>query len=153
MLPALSAHLVLTAGDDPDYSDMEDSRGATPAPQQLASEEVNVLARSDRADIYLTLVQHWKRQTRLPLLQQVARRLLCVQPTSAEAERTFSIAGHICNRRRLRLVPETVEALTFLRMNDVFIPKQLPGVDKDEDEDEQDTSDKSAADESSEGED
>jgi hypothetical protein len=40
---------------------------------------------------------------------------------SAPSERVFSVAGNIVNKKRVRLKPDTVDLLIFLRANKEFI--------------------------------
>lgn len=48
-------------------------------------------------------------------LQFVYNALMTIVPTSVEAERAFSAAGHIVCKVRSRLADETINTLTFLR--------------------------------------
>lgn len=61
---------------------------------------------------------YWKTQSeRWPDLAKVAVRFLVVQPSSADAERTFSTAGDIVTAQRASLDPEHVDQLIFMAKN------------------------------------
>jgi hypothetical protein len=53
----------------------------------------------------------------MPNLSILAKRLFSIPGSAAMSERTWSTVGHIWNPSRNRLLPETVEMLTFLRSN------------------------------------
>jgi hypothetical protein len=46
---------------------------------------------------------------------------LAIPATSAPSERVFSVAGNIVNKKRVRLKPDTVDLLIFLRGNKGFV--------------------------------
>lgn len=52
-----------------------------------------------------------------PVLARVARKVLCIPPTSAESERLFSACGDIVNEKRSRLSPENADILVFIDKN------------------------------------
>jgi len=52
-----------------------------------------------------------------PILSSVVRQILVALATSAEAERTFSAAGIICDDKRSMLSQEMVDSLVFLARN------------------------------------
>jgi hypothetical protein len=57
----------------------------------------------------------WKNHAmRFPTLAALARRILCIQATSAPVERLFSHAGLTIANDRARLIPELAEDLVFL---------------------------------------
>ena len=57
----------------------------------------------------------WKKNRHaLPILSQLARKLLCIPSTSAASERTFSTAGNIISDKRSRLSSDMVQTLVFL---------------------------------------
>lgn len=73
------------------------------------------------------LVVWWKDNERMfPLLGMVARRIMSVQSTSAEAERDFSAAGFVTSKCRLGLSWESVNICTFCSLNSGYIPKDAP---------------------------
>ena len=64
------------------------------------------------------LLQYWKRQSSsLPCLAAVARKLHSVPASSAKAERTFSEAGWLIEKRRTRLQPRKVDDILLARDN------------------------------------
>ena len=68
------------------YSDQD--QATTVAAIDGPAEEVQTLSRITR-EHDVPILPYWRDQERLPLLRKVARRILAVQCTSAEAERTF----------------------------------------------------------------
>lgn len=48
-------------------------------------------------------------------LQKAHECLLCIRPTSIEAERAFSSAGYICSKIRSRMKDDTLDHLCSLR--------------------------------------
>ena len=46
--------------------------------------------------------------------EPLIKAIYCVQPTSAAVERAFSVAGHIYNKKRMRLGSERLDKLIFL---------------------------------------
>jgi hypothetical protein len=51
----------------------------------------------------------------------VAERILAIPATSAPSERVFSSAANIVDKKRVRLKPENVDLLVFLRGNKDFV--------------------------------
>ena len=63
-------------------------------------------------------VQWWARHARtLPNWSAVVRKLLLVQPSSASAERVFSLMNHFFTHLQENALEETVEASVMLRYN------------------------------------
>ena len=63
-------------------------------------------------------VQWWARHARtLPNRSAVVRKLLLVQPTSASAERVFSLMNHFFTHLQENALEETVEVSVMLRYN------------------------------------
>ena len=63
-------------------------------------------------------LQWWNLNShRYPGLSHLARKYLCIPATSVPLERAFSRAGHIINRKRACLLPDTVQMLVFLAEN------------------------------------
>lgn len=60
---------------------------------------------------------YWKNQHAFPRLRQLARKYLCVPPSTVESERLFSTAGLVVDKKRSRLDPERVRMLVFLNKN------------------------------------
>ena len=59
---------------------------------------------------------YWK-NSRLPSLQNVVKRIFSVQASSAPIERVFSQAGLIMSPRRTSMLEEVFKSLVFLRVN------------------------------------
>ena len=59
----------------------------------------------------------WHFHDTYPNLALLARKYLSVSATSVPCERAFSTAGHIVNRKRGCLLPESVHKLIFLSEN------------------------------------
>jgi len=62
-----------------------------------------------------------------PHLWELAKRVLSIPATSAPSERVFSVASHVVNKKRVRLEPETVDLLIYLRGNRDFVDWDAPG--------------------------
>jgi hypothetical protein len=58
--------------------------------------------------------------TKYPDIWNLAERILHIPATSAPAERVFSVASNIINKKRARLSPETANLLIFLKENQEF---------------------------------
>lgn len=69
-------------------------------------------------DLDLDILQYWKQKSKeLPLLGDLARNILAVQPTSCSSERLFSEAGLVATRRRPLLATSSCERLVFIHEN------------------------------------
>lgn len=53
-------------------------------------------------------------QMEFPILQSIAKKILCIPASSASSERCFSTANRILEERRSNLKSENVDALLFL---------------------------------------
>ncbi|KAE8225186.1 hypothetical protein CF319_g2029 [Tilletia indica] len=61
-----------------------------------------------------TILGWWRDNAKnLPVLAEVARRVLASAGSTAEVERVFSAAGRICTPRRRRIAPETIQQLVI----------------------------------------
>ena len=56
-----------------------------------------------------------------PHIWKIAERILAIPATSAPSERVFSSAANIVDKKRVRLKPENVDLLVFLRGNKDFV--------------------------------
>jgi hypothetical protein len=56
-----------------------------------------------------------------PHVWDMAKRYLCIPATSAPAERVFSSAANLVNKKRILLNPDTVDLLIYLRGNSTFV--------------------------------
>ena len=52
-----------------------------------------------------------------PNLAPIAKAIFHLAPSSATAERSFSAMGYIHTKLRNRLLPQTLEKLTYIKMN------------------------------------
>jgi hypothetical protein len=59
--------------------------------------------------------------SKYPSVWKLAERILAIQATSAPAERVFSSAANIVNKKRVNLKPQNVDLLVFLRGNKELI--------------------------------
>lgn len=50
-----------------------------------------------------------------PNLQKILSALKCIQPTSTESERTFSLAENVCTKKRARLSDQSINNIVFLK--------------------------------------
>ena len=66
---------------------------------------------------------HWwkSKAEAFPRLAAVAKKVLCVQGSSAPAERAFSANGLIVSQQRASLTPANAEGILFLNEIDVFL--------------------------------
>ena len=53
--------------------------------------------------------------SKFPSIWKLAIHILAIPATTAPAERVFSAAANVINKKRVRLKPETVDLLIFLR--------------------------------------
>lgn len=56
-----------------------------------------------------------------PIVSKIARKYLCIQPSSSSIERTWSIATNICTKKRNKLSSETLQSLIILKSNEHII--------------------------------
>lgn len=74
-----------------------------------------------------SLIAWWKaKEPRYPYLSAVARRLMAVRATSAEAERDFSAAGFVAGKQRLNLSWDSMNVCTFCSLNSQYVPTDAP---------------------------
>lgn len=64
-----------------------------------------------------SLCDFWRNLNSLPRLKEVARRILCMQITSAPSERLFSCAGGVMGKKRTKMNAKTLIAATFVKAN------------------------------------
>jgi hypothetical protein len=71
---------------------------------------------------YVDPLQWWKENHKIyPNVWLVAIRILCIPATYAPAERVFSAASNLVNKKRIRLHPDSVDLLIYLRANSKFV--------------------------------
>ena len=54
-------------------------------------------------------------------LSSLAKKYLSILATSVPSERAFSLTGHVMNKKRASLLPDTVNTLAFLRVIEYLI--------------------------------
>jgi hypothetical protein len=70
---------------------------------------------------YNNYLDWWRvHHSKYPNVWRLASCILAVPATSAPSERVFSSAVNIVNKKRVRLKPETVDLLVFLKGNKEF---------------------------------
>jgi hypothetical protein len=62
-------------------------------------------------------LEWWKNATQFPLMQELARKLLCTPSSSVFSERMYSEYGSIFEEKRSRLLPKNGEKLLFIHHN------------------------------------
>ena len=93
------------------YHEFED---ASSSEQDPRSSEIEMY-RSMSFDANLSVHEFWRQHERdLPKLALLARRVLCITPSSAPSERAFSLAGHVCSSRRTSLKQGSVNNILML---------------------------------------
>ena len=108
---------------DDDYMDWMDdiiSPGEVEPTECTTHERVNremLLYISEPATKTNPLCWWAKMEPVFPHLSKLAKKYLCVPASSVPAERIFSTAGHLVNRRRAALSPDNVNMLIFLNKN------------------------------------
>ena len=71
---------------------------------------------------YLCPLSWWKLNHKsYPIIWELAKRILSIPATSAPSERVFSAAANVVNKKRVRLDPDTVNLLIYLRGNKEFV--------------------------------
>lgn len=76
------------------------SPGQTKDLEKILKKEMSQFEADGKKGLYLNLIQDY---------------MMCIKPTSVEAERAFSAAGYICNKLRTRLGDKTINSICFLR--------------------------------------
>jgi len=72
----------------------------------------------------------WKENHKVyPNIWELAQRVLAVPATSAPSERVFSSAANIVDKKRVRLDPDTVDLLIYLRGNKRFVDWDSPAAE------------------------
>jgi hypothetical protein len=67
-------------------------------------------------------LEWWREHhTDYPHIWKLAERILAIPATSAPSERVFSSAANIVDKKRVRLKPENIDLLVFLRGNKDFV--------------------------------
>lgn len=63
------------------------------------------------------VLDYWNLHIQYDKLRLLAKKYLCLPPTTVFSERLFSTAGLICDKKRNRLDPDRVKMLVFLKKN------------------------------------
>lgn len=83
-----------------------------------AGEELTRYLQEETIDTSDEPLAWWRNnESRYPLLATIAKKYLCICPTSTPSERIFSTAGNIVTPIRSSLKPEKVNMLVFLAKN------------------------------------
>ncbi len=116
-------------------SDKEDEAGSTEnVPLTLIVEDELKRFKSCRG---IPLISHdstfscpllwWKQNHKsYPNVWELSKRVLAVPSTSAPSERVFSAAANVVDKKRVRLDPDTVNLLIYLRGNKRFVDWDVP---------------------------
>lgn len=82
-----------------------------------AEEEVRQYLEESLVKQEHNVLDYWRNNTRYPSLRKLAKRYLCIRPSTVSSERLFSAAGALVDKKRNRLDPERVKMLIFLNKN------------------------------------
>lgn len=86
-----------------------------PSSEVVPNDEWNRFQYEHTAPMSMNPLEWWReRAVTYPVLTSIMKRYLCIPASSATAERNFSTAGLIVNKRRGRLDPKVVDQLIFL---------------------------------------
>ncbi|EGT45321.1 hypothetical protein CAEBREN_23180 [Caenorhabditis brenneri] len=109
LLPCEPAETTVEDADIPDFiKEMNDEAGATTVVKNC---ELKRYLSDDV--IYSESVENYWRRRKLdfPCLFEVAAKVFSIVPSESACETTFSLAGHLLDKRRNRLQHETVEKI------------------------------------------
>jgi adenylate kinase len=89
-----------------------------------SNEETNLKKEMNRYESYSyaskeeNVLKWWKRHENiLPLLSNIAKKVLAIPASSAKSERVFSTGGNVVTKKRNRLAPKKVEELIIIAEN------------------------------------
>jgi len=108
--------------------DMETAPDTTPTTDQILDAEITAY-KADKGqpmfgkdDGFYNPLEWWRIHfCKYPNIWKLASCILAIPATSAPSERVFSAATNIVNKKRVRLKPETLDLLIFLRGNKDFV--------------------------------
>ena len=81
-------------------------------------QEMSVYLSMDQVDPSVDVLTWWQiHATKLPMIANIAKQILCVPATSTPSERAFSKAGNLVTERRAQLKPNKVDMVLFLNKN------------------------------------
>ncbi|KAJ8286540.1 hypothetical protein GJAV_G00040340 [Gymnothorax javanicus] len=101
-----------------DVIDVPNTQANKPDKHTLVQEEVNRYLCAMQVDTDLDILQWWKRHEQFyPILSVLAKKFLAIPASSVPAERVFSLAGAVVNKKRARLSSGNVDLTVFLNKN------------------------------------
>ena len=108
--------------------DIDTATDSTPTIDQVLQAEI-IAYKADKGqsmfnkdDGYNNPLDWWRIYAdKYPNIWKLASCILAIPATSAPSERVFSAAANIINKKRVRLKPETLDLLIFLRGNKDFV--------------------------------
>lgn len=84
----------------------------------VIEQEVGRYIGASQCDTDLTILQWWKKnEIYYPRLSVLAKKYLTIPASSVPAERVFSLAGHLVNKKRARLNPSNIDNIIFMNKN------------------------------------
>lgn len=102
--------------DDNIFADLTSLCAAEDA--TTTSDELAAYLMETPLSLHGDILQYWRdNSNRYPKLSVLAQKYLCIPATSVPSESVFSTAGHIVNKKRASLDPDTVDILVFLSRN------------------------------------
>lgn len=86
--------------------------------RDVIEQEVGRYIGAFQCDTDLTILQWWKKnEIYYPRLSAFAKKYLPIPASSVPAERVFSLAGHLVNKKRARLNPSNIDNIIFKNKN------------------------------------
>jgi hypothetical protein len=87
----------------------------------LYEQSVGCPLNDQNGNYYCPLVWWEKNHSTFPFVWSLARKILSIPATSAPAERVFSAASNVIDKKRARLKPQNADLLLFLRGNRTIV--------------------------------
>ena len=85
---------------------------------EKVDQEMSIYLPLDQVDPSVNVLSWWQIQaTKLPMIANVVKQILCVPTTSTPSERAFSKAGNLITKKRAQLKPGKVDMVLFLNTN------------------------------------
>lgn len=86
--------------------------------RDIIEQEVGRCIGASQCDTDLTILQWWKKnEISYPGLSVLAKKYLAIPASSVPAERVFSLAGHLVNKKRAHLNPSNIDNIIFMNKN------------------------------------